>query len=108
MSIMTIRTLLAQGRSQLWAASLILALSGFAACGDDDEPPPDDVEDAGIDAGEDKPSTDAGQDAGGGGDCIKNPTTHLEIINACTDAEVVEKDPVLPLLLSDGGLPPLP
>ncbi len=42
------------------------------------------------------------------GDCYTNPTRHLEIINACTAAERVDKHPVLPLLLLDGGLPPLP
>ena len=40
--------------------------------------------------------------------CFTNPTTHNEIINACTDAQPVAKDPTLPLLLDDGGLPPLP
>jgi hypothetical protein len=34
--------------------------------------------------------------------------THLEIINACTDATGIAKNPVLPLLLPDGGLPQLP
>jgi hypothetical protein len=41
-------------------------------------------------------------------DCVMNPTTHLEIINACTDAVRITKNPTLPLLLADGGLPPLP
>jgi hypothetical protein len=41
-------------------------------------------------------------------DCFLNPKTYLEIINACTDAEKVDKRPVLPLLGSDGKLPPLP
>ena len=41
-------------------------------------------------------------------DCVVNPTTHLEIINACTDASRFDKKPNLPLLLADGGLPPLP
>jgi hypothetical protein len=41
-------------------------------------------------------------------DCVKNPTTHLEIINACTDAAKFDKTPKLPLLLADGGLPALP
>lgn len=42
-----------------------------------------------------------------GGDCFVNPKTHFEIINACTTAQKREKNPTLPLLLSDGGLPPL-
>ena len=46
--------------------------------------------------------------AGGAPDCYMFPKTHVEIINACTDAEKVEKHPVLPLLNGDGSLPPLP
>ena len=45
---------------------------------------------------------------GAPGDCFLNPTTHFEIINACTDAVKIAKNPTLPLLLADGGLPPLP
>ena len=41
-------------------------------------------------------------------DCYLNPATHLEIINACTDAVKISKNPTLPLLNPDGGLPPLP
>lgn len=41
-------------------------------------------------------------------DCFVSPTTYLELINACTDAEKIAKSPVLPLLGADGGLPPLP
>ncbi|MBS2013958.1 MAG: hypothetical protein JST00_13800 [Deltaproteobacteria bacterium] len=55
--------------------------------------------------------TDAGADAnveGGPSDCFVNPKTHLEIINACTNAVKIAKNPVLPKLLPDGGLPPLP
>lgn len=42
--------------------------------------------------------------------CITNPTIHVEIINACTSDDVVRiaKVPVLPLLATDGSLPPLP
>lgn len=57
-----------------------------------------------------------GLDSGGGptlpdgapSDCFMNPKTHLEIINACTDAVKITKNPTLPLLLPDGGLPPTP
>ena len=35
-------------------------------------------------------------------------TTHDEIINACTTAQKIYKDPNLPLLNPDGTLPPLP
>jgi len=60
----------------------------------------------GVDAG---PGTDGGTGADGGpSDCVQNPHTHDEIINACTDAVKITKNPTLPLLLPDGGLPPLP
>jgi hypothetical protein len=52
-------------------------------------------------------STDGGPD-GGSDDCVRNPQTHEEIINGCTDAVKITKNPVLPLLYPDGGLPPLP
>lgn len=41
-------------------------------------------------------------------DCVTNPTTYLEIINACTTAQRVVKDPDLSKYYVDGGLPPLP
>jgi hypothetical protein len=40
--------------------------------------------------------------------CFTNPTTHFQIINACTDASFVDKTPTLPLLNPDGSLPPIP
>jgi hypothetical protein len=46
--------------------------------------------------------------SGGSLDCYPNPMTHVEIINACTDAQKIDAMPVLPLLEPDGGLPPLP
>ena len=39
-------------------------------------------------------------------DCYPAPTTYLELINACTSAERVTKNPVLPLLLVGWRLPP--
>jgi hypothetical protein len=71
----------------------------------------------GADASVTPPTTDAGKlpdgavvppPDGGPTDCVQNPKTHLEIINACTDAVKITKAPTLPLLLSDGGLLPLP
>jgi hypothetical protein len=50
------------------------------------------------------PGTPPGVD--GGDDCFVNPTTHFEIINACTDAQKIKKNPTLAKLLPDGGLPP--
>lgn len=40
--------------------------------------------------------------------CVPSPRTHVEILNACTDAQSVNKRVVLPLLRPDGTLPPLP
>ena len=40
-------------------------------------------------------------------DCFDDPKTHFEIINACTTATRVPKNPTLRMLLADGGLPPL-
>lgn len=47
------------------------------------------------------------EDGGDSGptDCVQNPQTHEEIINGCTTATRVTKNPTLPLLLPDGGLP---
>lgn len=41
-------------------------------------------------------------DAGAEPDCFEETTNHVEIINACTDAERVEKNPDLPLIQNDG------
>ena len=54
---------------------------------------------------------DGGVDAGlpaDAGTCFPSPSTHRELINQCTTALGVAKSPVLPLVLADGGLPPLP
>ena len=37
-----------------------------------------------------------------------DPVTHVQIINACTSAQRLDKKPVLPLLRPDGTLPILP
>jgi hypothetical protein len=101
--------------SMNWLAAALFALSAsfaVAACGDDDDngatpdarvitDPPDA---AMVDAGAfDAPS---GADA----DCITNPTTNDELLNACTDPTVtrIVKHPTLPLLNPDGTLPALP
>jgi hypothetical protein len=86
----------------------------YIACDSSDsavkEPTP--VPDSGLladgarpDAG---PLPDGALPDGAPGDCFLNPKTHFEIINACTDAVKITKNPTLPLLLTDGGLPPLP
>ena len=71
-----------------------LSLAFAAACGEDGGQQP---RDAGVDA---TGTPDAA--------CFENPTTHAEIINACTTAQRVIKKPNLPLLRPDGTLPPLP
>jgi hypothetical protein len=84
-------------------AVLALSLSAFAACGSSNNNPADarmitNPPDANVDA------TVAPADA----NCISNPTTSDELMNACTTADKVDKHPTLPLQLSDGGLPALP
>jgi hypothetical protein len=87
---------------------VLLALSCAAACGDNDTPAQK-ARDAGREP-EPEPESDAEveeQDAGEP-DCYEQAKTYVQIINACTDAERVQKDPELPQLLPDGTLPPLP
>lgn len=79
--------------------ALVLACAALIACGDDDGSSP--ALDASV-------VSDAATPDAAVPDCYPNPTTHFELINACTDAEKLTKTPVLPLLLADGGLPPLP
>jgi hypothetical protein len=78
---------------------LLIPVLVIAACGGNDEgafdaTPPD----AAVDAMPGPPDAP----------CFTHPTTHHEIINACTNAQFVDKHPNLPLTLPDGGLPPLP
>ena len=51
---------------------------------------------------------DAGVDAPPDASCFTNPTTHIQIINACTTAQKIFKNSHPPLLNADGSLPPLP
>ena len=62
-----------------------------------------------TDAGySDAGSQDAGPNCTGANGCYScTPTTYVQLVNACTNAQSVTKNPTLPLL-SDGGLPPLP
>jgi hypothetical protein len=99
------------------ALIVVLSLGVFAlaqgACSNDDT-----VHDTPADSGT-SPGNDSGGggggDGGGGGtdgatgdDCVKDPKTHEDLLNACTDAVKIDKQPKLPLMLADGGLPPLP
>jgi hypothetical protein len=40
--------------------------------------------------------------------CSTNPMTHVELLNACTTADSVDKTPFYPTLAPNGELPPLP
>ncbi len=65
----------------------------------------------GTDGGGPLPGMDGGGPTlpdGAPSDCFMNPKTHFEIINACTDAVKITKNPTLPLQYPDGGLPPTP
>lgn len=64
-------------------------------------PGPSDATDAGTPT---RPDLGSGVDLG----CYVNPKTHVEIINACTDTQAIDKAVNLPLLRPDGTLPPLP
>jgi hypothetical protein len=73
----------------------IVALAFAPACGDDGNT----KKDGGV-------ALDAAP--GSAADCYTNPTTNDEIINACTTSQKIVKHPTLPLMGSDGSLPPLP
>ena len=79
-------------------------LLAIAACGSDNKGT-DDARPPTIDA---PPNTPDAMPGPPDASCFTNPTTHYEIINACTNAQFVDKNPTLPLTLPDGGLPPLP
>jgi hypothetical protein len=96
-------------RPALFSSCLVIALACLAHIACDDggnavkEPAPDSGPGPGpSDSG---PLVDGGD--GGIADCFMNPKTHLEIINACTNAVKITKNPVLTKLYPDGGLPPL-
>ena len=94
------------------APSLLWLAIVLGGCGDDGatSPPTDASTDAASDAAVarvDAGAIDASPlppDLG----CYTLPRTHVEILNACTTAESIDKTPVTPLLRPDGTLPPLP
>ena len=85
-------------------AVLALSIAPLAACGSNNNNPADarvitNPPDAMVDAA--APPADA--------NCISAPADNSnDLMNACTDAVKVAKNPTLPLVLSDGGLPTLP
>ena len=40
--------------------------------------------------------------------CVTNPMTHVELLNACTNADYVDKTPFYPSKAPNGVLPQLP
>jgi hypothetical protein len=103
-------------RNHLQALTLTVGLGGsllgWTACSDGStaikEPAPDARSiQPGHDGGPVNSIPDAGTlPDGAPKDCFDNATTHFEIINACTNATKVTKNPVLQKLYPDGGLPP--
>ena len=85
-----------------WLPLLVVTVGCGVACDSEEEPRDDFSGGFGGSGGAGGVATD------GGSECFTNPQTHFEIINACTDAERIDKQPTLPLLQPDGGLPPLP
>ena len=103
----------------LLAASALGAALAVGACGGDSLP--SDAQSTATSTTTTGPGSSSGDGVGGGGgaggsggagggapDCFTNPKTHLEIINACTTADEIDKTPKLPLFGPNGELPPLP
>jgi hypothetical protein len=101
--------------ARMAAATLLAILVASTGCGDNKKTAQTDgpaQTDAAVTQTDGPPATsDAGPqydgpfktDAG----CYVNPVSHVEIINACTNAQAIDKHPTLPLLLDGGVLPPL-
>ncbi|MDI3281856.1 hypothetical protein [Polyangium sp. 15x6] len=85
--------------TRYFMSSLFVLVLLAGACGEDNPP---------ADPSGSSSSSGAGGAGGAGPECFTEPTSHVEIINACTDAEKVDKTVNLPLLNADGSLPPLP
>jgi hypothetical protein len=102
-------------RAKLALLCAVVLYAG-GGCKDDGESPIPTIDaGASVDSGTSTPAdagpspTDAGASGdAGAADCYPTPKSYVELINACTDAEKVVKNPSLPLLGADGGLPPLP
>jgi hypothetical protein len=89
--------------TKLFRLVAALSLATLAACGDGSN-------------NNNNGSPDMAMSGGGGADmaqpaCIMNPTTSVELLNACTTAQTGDpaKDaPYFPSLAPNGNLPPLP
>jgi hypothetical protein len=86
-------------------AFLAIGSTAMIGCGDDSNPANPDGQ-----VRLDGPTPDSSTPDGGGpdADCFMNPQTHVQIINACTNAQKFNKMVVIPGQLPDGALPPLP
>jgi hypothetical protein len=73
--------------NSLRALTLLGLLGALAACGGNDGAPPANNPDMA---------------------CANSPTTYVQIINACTTADSVNKMPFFPALAPNGQLPQLP
>lgn len=97
----------------LGTAMVVFGCLAYAGCDDSssaikDPPPNSNPGNDGGANGTDGGGFDAGTlPDGAPRDCFDDPKTHFEIINACTNATRITKNPTLPKLLPDGGLPPL-
>ncbi len=96
----------------MWMVLVLLVLSSGAVavsgCGDDG--PKGGGDDLGMVVRPDM--TSSGGDDLGAPDllpaCAANPMTHVEILNACTNAQAYDKMPFYPAKAPNGVLPPLP
>lgn len=98
----------------LGSAVIVLSSLAYLACDDGSSAVKEPSPDAGPGEGSGRTPTDGGVDFDAGTlpdgapkDCFDHPRTHFEIINACTNATRLTKNPTLTKLLPDGGLPPL-
>ena len=86
-------------------AFLAIGSTAMLGCGDNGNPANPDAP-----GRMDAPPPDSFTPDGGGpdADCFTNPTTHVQIINACTNAQHVSRPATVPGQLPDGALPALP
>jgi hypothetical protein len=80
-----------------------VAMAGSLLVACDDSTAPNGQPDLSM---EEKPDLSGSPD--GGVTCVTNPMTHVEIINACTNADSYDKMPFYPTLAPNGTLPALP
>ena len=106
---MNIKTTRRASATVFAAAAALSACFIYAGCSGDDTVKETVTPDSGPQTTNDSggPTGDGGGLDGGPTDCVQNPVTYLDIINACTGPGVtkVDKNPTLDKLLPDGGLP---